>query len=115
MNVWNGIGRTTAAPDIIQRTDGSSIARFTFAVDRRGDGTDFINCVAFGKTAAFAEKYVRKGAKYGVTGAIRTGSYEGKHGKVYTTEIYVDHIEFCERKADDFTATPEDEKDEYPF
>ena len=114
MNIAVLMGRLTAAPDI-RHTDTNTIARFTLAVDRRGEGADFITCVAFGKTADFAGKYMTKGAKFAVSGAIHTGSYEGKNGKVYTTEVFVDRIEFCERKTDDFTAIPDGVKDEYPF
>jgi single-strand DNA-binding protein len=84
-----------------------AIARFTLAVDRRGrrqDGADqqtadFIGCVAFGRQAEFAEKYLRQGTKIAVTGRIQTGSYTNKDGqKVYTTDVVLDDIEFAESK-----------------
>ena len=84
-----------------------AIARYTLAVDRRqsrnnnGDdqNADFINCVAFGRTGEFAEKYLHKGTKIAVTGRIQTGSYTNKDGvKVYTTEVVIDDHEFCESK-----------------
>ena len=82
-----------------------AIARYTLAVDRRfnrngGDATaDFINCVAFGKSGEFAERYLRKGTKIAVTGRIQTGSYTNKDGvKVYTTEVVVEDQEFAESK-----------------
>ena len=61
-----------------------AIARYTLAVDRRftrrgednnGATADFIPCVAFGRSAEFAEKYFRQGLKVVVTGRIQTGSY----------------------------------------
>lgn len=85
-----------------------AIARFSLAVDRRRRANaseneptaDFINCVAFGKSAEFAEKYLRKGTKVVVTGRIQTGSYTNKDGvKVYTTDIVVEEMEFAESKA----------------
>lgn len=81
------------------------VARFTIAVDRQfkreGDATaDFINCVSFGKSAEFAEKYLRKGTKLCVTGRIQTGSYTNRDGnKVYTTDVIVESQEFVESKS----------------
>ncbi len=82
-----------------------AIARFNLAVDRRfkrsGDDqtADFIGCIAFGKTAEFVEKYLRKGTKVALEGRIQTGSYTNKNGdKVYTTDVVVEQIEFAESK-----------------
>jgi len=101
------MGRLTRDPEVRYSSGESSlaIARYTLAVDRRfkrdGEPTaDFINCVAFGKTAEFAERYFRKGIKIAVSGRIQTGSYTNKEGaKVYTTEVVVENQEFCESKA----------------
>ena len=103
------MGRLTRDPNISysQSGDNLAIARFTLAVDRRGrrqDGADqqtadFIGCVAFGRQAEFAEKYLRQGTKIAVTGRIQTGSYTNKDGqKVYTTDVVLDDIEFAESK-----------------
>lgn len=93
------IGRLTK--DTETRYSGEmAISRYTLAVDRKGNdaGTDFINCVAFWKSGEFAEKYLRKGMKIAITGRIQTGSYEGKNGKVYTTDVVVEEHEFCESR-----------------
>lgn len=95
------MGRLTADPDVktVQGNDPLKIARYTLAVDRRGDKTDFPVCKCFGKTADFVEKYLKKGTKILIEGQIQTGSYEKKNGDtVYTTEVIVDHHEFCERR-----------------
>ncbi len=69
------------------------------------DGTemataDFIGCVAFGRQAEFAEKYLRQGTKIAITGRIQTGSYTNRDGqKVYTTDVVVEEQEFAESKA----------------
>ena len=82
----------------------TAIGRFSIAVDRGKDkdgkdkGADFINCIAFGKTAETIERYFHKGDKILVEGRIQTGSYEGKNGKVYTTDIAVERFEFVESK-----------------
>ena len=104
------MGRLTRDPAISysQSGDNMCIARYTLAVDRRGkrqDGADqqtadFIGCVAFGRNAEFAEKYLRQGTKIAITGRIQTGSYTNQQGqKVYTTDVVVDDQEFAESKA----------------
>ena len=98
------MGRLTRDPEVRMSGD-TAVARFSLAVDRRfkkdGEQTaDFINCVAFGKTGEFIEKYGRKGTKFVVEGRIQTGSYTNKDGqKVYTTDVVVEQIEFAESKA----------------
>ena len=87
------IGRLTRDPDVryTQGAQPMAIARYTLAVDRRfkkeGEPTaDFINCVAFGRSGEFTEKYFRQGTKVAVSGRIQTGSYTNRDGnKVYTT------------------------------
>lgn len=98
------MGRLTRDPEVRMSGD-TAVARFSLAVDRRfkkdGDQTaDFINCVAFGKTGEFIEKYGHKGTKFVVEGRIQTGSYTNKDGqKVYTTDVVVEQVEFTESKA----------------
>ncbi len=102
------MGRLTRDPDIrySQGETSTAVARYTLAVDRRfkrnnDDQTaDFIGCVAFGRSAEFAEKYFRQGLKVIVTGRIQTGSYTNRDGvKVYTTDVVVEDQEFAESKA----------------
>ena len=103
------MGRLTRDPDIrySQGENAMAIARYTLAVDRRfkrdasgqEQSADFISCVAFGKTAEFAERYLRQGTKLVVEGRIQTGSYTNKDGqKVYTTDVVVENCEFAESK-----------------
>lgn len=100
-------GRLTRDPEIrySQAENSMAIARFTLAVDnpfkKDGDNScDFINCVAFGKTAEVAEKYFRQGTKLIVEGRWQTGSYTNKDGiKVYTNDCAVTQCEFAESKA----------------
>ena len=104
MNSAQLVGRLTRDPEVRYSDGGSTVARFTLAVDRRfkkdgGDDADFINCVAFGKTAEFLEKWFRKGQRLGLTGRIQTGSYVNQEGtKVYTTEVVVENVECVESK-----------------
>ena len=101
------MGRLTRDPEMryAQNENGTAVARYTLAVDRRSkrdenQDADFIRCVVFGKGAEFAEKYLAKGIKIAVTGRIQTGSYTNKDGqKVYTTDVVVEEQEFAESKA----------------
>lgn len=101
------MGRLTRDPEVRYSAgeNALAIARYTLAVDRRfrreGEATaDFINCVSFGRTAEFAEKYYHKGIRITVCGRIQTGSYTNREGvKVYTTEVVVEEQEFAESKA----------------
>lgn len=106
MNKVMLMGRLTRDPEIrtAQNNDSMTLARFTLAVDRRfrrdGEATaDFINCVAFGRNAEFAEKYLRKGIKVVIIGRIQTNSYTNREGKkVYMTDVIVDEQEFAESR-----------------
>ena len=82
------MGRLTRDPEVRYSAgeNALAIARYTLAVDRRfrRDGeasADFIQCVSFGRTAEFAEKYFRQGLKIAVTGRIQTGSYTNRDGQ----------------------------------
>ena len=84
-----------------------AIARYTLAVDRRQSrnndnqqSADFIPCVAFGKLAEFAEKYLAQGTKIVIEGHLQSGSYTNKDGnKVYTLDVIIESQEFAESKA----------------
>lgn len=101
------LGRLTRDPEVRYGIgeNATAVARYTIAVDRRfkRDGeqnADFIGCVAFGRNAEFAEKYLRQGTKIVLTGRIQNGSYTNRDGqKVYTTDIVVEEQEFAESKA----------------
>ena len=114
------LGRLTRDPDIryTQGAEPMAIARYTLAVDRRSKregeaAADFISCVAFGKLAEVAEKYLNKGTKIIISGRLQTGSYTDREGrKVYTTEVIVEDQEFAESKKsqNDFMDMSEEEK-----
>ena len=105
LNVAVLMGRLTGDPEIRVTPDGKKVASFSVACDRdfkSRDGerqTDFLNIVAWEKTAEFLEKYFHKGTKLVVSGRIQTGSYTNKEGvKVYTTEVVVEDHEFAESR-----------------
>lgn len=96
------MGRLTKDPEIRTTNSGLSVCKFTVAVDRYSkdgeDKTDFINCVAWRKTAEFIDKHFSKGQRILLSGSIQTGSYEKDGRTVYTTDVLVDKAEFCENK-----------------
>lgn len=103
------MGRLTRDPEIrySQGERQMAIARYTLAVDRRGQKNengqqaDFIRCVAFDRAAEFADKFLRQGQRVLIEGRIQTGSYQDRDGKtVYTTDIVVEQQEFAESKND---------------
>jgi single-strand DNA-binding protein len=92
------IGRMVADPELNYAAGtGKAVSKFRLAVTRpfKKDETDFINCIAFGKTGETIAQYLTKGRQLAVTGSIRTGSYDAKDGtKRYTTDIVVESFEF---------------------
>lgn len=101
------MGRLAREPEVrySQGTEPLAIARYTLAVNRRfkrqGEPeADFINCVAFGKTGEFAEKYFKKGQMVSVVGRLQVRSWEDKEGKKHwTTDVIVEEQYFAESKA----------------
>ena len=108
MNKAIMMGRLTRDPEVrySQGENPLAVARFTIAVDRRGQKregepeADFFSCTAFGKQGEFCEKYLRKGTKVVVVGRIQNDNYTNREGQqVYSVRIMVDEIEFAESKA----------------
>ena len=108
MNKVSLTGRLTATPELKQTQSGNSVVSFCMAVDRRFRGqdgkreTDFINCVAWRKTAEFIAKYFGKGRMIAINGAIQTRKYTDRDGKDRTaTEVIADEVYFCGDKQAD--------------
>lgn len=127
------MGRLTADPELRYTKSQTAVCRFNLAVDRfmgkdKENEADFITCTAWGKTAEHVNQYYFKGKKALIEGNIKTGSYDAQDGhKVYTTEVWVDRVEFADDKkkggqaattaqtnstSDD--APPWDEPDDFP-
>lgn len=114
MNVCTLVGNIARDPEYRTLQSGTTCCQFTVAVQRRFKNqqtgqyeADFINCVAWRKTADFIHKYFGKGQKIGVSGSIQTRSYDGQDGtKRYITEVVVDNAEFVERKHDGQAPAP---------
>lgn len=98
------VGRITKDPELRKTQSGASVVSFTLACNRRNKqegqpDADFINCVAWNKTADFMAQYVRKGALLGIEGRIQTRNYDDKDGKrVYVTEVVANSVQLLESK-----------------
>jgi len=133
MNKLSLVGNVVRDIDLKQSQGGKSVAKFTVAAQRKyknSEGkydSDFISCVAFDKQAEFVSKYFKKGDKIGIIGHMQSGSYDGKNGKVYTLDCYVDDAEFvggnskkentsaAPKQQDEFMNIPDGMVDELPF
>lgn len=113
MNIVILNGRLTRDPELKFGQSGKAYSRFSIAVDRpfqtdkTAQTTDFINCVAFGKTAEFIGEYFRKGRKILLNGKLQMSQYESEGKKITTYVVMVDSVEFGEAKASnsDYTQT----------
>ena len=126
------MGRLTKDPELRYTNNKTPVCSFTIAVNN-GYGekqqTDFINCVAWNKTAEFVTKYFTKGKMIVIAdGRISTRSWETTDGKrAYATEVVANEVSFGETKSSQQTATqppmqdddddftPLDEDDDLPF
>lgn len=110
------MGRLTADLELRQSQNGTSVCRFTVAVNRKfadkqtGERqADFISCTAWKQTAEFISKYFKKGSMIAVEGTLRTGSYTDRnHPDVthYTTDVLVDNVEFTGSKPENTNNSP---------
>lgn len=91
------MGRLTRDVELKTTPNGVSMARFTVAINSRfAEKADFINCVAWGRTAEVIEKYFKKGNMLSLEGRLASGSYEDKDGKMqYVTEVVAEMVYFC--------------------
>lgn len=108
-------GRLTKDIDLRYTQNNVAVASFTLAVQRKfknqnGDyESDFINCIAYKKTAELMNEYVKKGDLIGIEGRIQTRSYDDKNGKkVYVTEVMVESVDFLASKKEEKPAEKEE-------
>ena len=129
MNALHIMGRLTANPEVTSSASGTTIARFTVAVDRRfakegQQKTDFFSCSAFGKLAEFVEKYLKKGTKVVLSGEMRLELVQKDGKNVTYPKVNVNEVEFAESKKtdsgeekndNDFLSIPDGLVEELPF
>jgi len=99
------VGRLTRDPDLRYTPSGHAVSNFTIACNRSfkaKDGeqeADFINCVAWRKTAESLANYMKKGSMIGVDGKLQSRTYDDKDGKkVFVTEVLSESIQFLDSK-----------------
>lgn len=120
------MGRLTRDPELKYSQAGKAYCRFTVAVNREfnKDEADFINCLAFGKTAETIAEWLGKGRRIALQGRIQTGNYENKNGdKVNTFEVVADRFEFVDSAKSDTNKNQTysnnddvlDDNDDFPF
>lgn len=122
MNHITLIGRLTADPDTKPYgKEGNTYTRYTLAMDN-GNDTDFIPCICWNKQSEFASKYLFKGMKIAIEGALKSNTYETKDKKKVTSYcVNVSRHEFVEPKRKEnpqgeFMLIPDDIDDnELPF
>lgn len=122
MNRVDLIGRLTRDNKLEYTTSGKAFLKNAIAVDRRGEGTDFINLIAWEKTAEFMDKHFKKGSRLGISGRLQSSSYTDKEGKNRTSiDVVVEAVDFCESKNEtnnsdnEFLSVPDGLVDELPF
>jgi len=129
MNVIILTGRLAADPEMRVTKTGKNFVKATIAVGRtfKKDETDFINLVAWDKKAELIGQYLKKGNMLGVTGSLRTRTYETEDGqKRKVSEVLVETLEFLESKKSnsdsdfedislDLDAKDSDDDSEFPF
>ena len=100
------LGRLVRDPEVRYTQNNTMVCSFSLAVNRRfkqegQPDADFINIVAWNKTAEFVAKYFTKGQQVAVVGRIQTRNYDDKDGKkVYVTEVVAEEVHFAESKKD---------------
>ncbi|MGW8003101.1 single-stranded DNA-binding protein [Staphylococcus shinii] len=121
MNQFNGVGNLVADPEL--KGQNNNVVNFRVAIQRAFKNkqtgeyeSDFITCVAFGKTAEIIANNFSKGQKIGITGSVQTGSYENKEGnRVFTTDIAVNQVTFVERKQQSKQSQTQKPTNDNPF
>ncbi|MBR2492156.1 MAG: single-stranded DNA-binding protein [Paludibacteraceae bacterium] len=115
MNKCLFIGNLVKDVEVQTSKAGKAFMNNTLAVTRKtGDGTDYLNITAFGKTAEVIGKYFSKGSRIGIEAHAQQSSYEKDGHKVYQITFIVDSIDFCERKGAAQTEGSDGEE-ELPF
>lgn len=101
------VGRLTKSPELRKTQNGTSVCKFTLAVNRRVTGqgqpdADFISCVAWNKTADLMLQYLSKGSLIGIEGRLQTGRFTNNNGEtIYTCDVMVDSLQFLDPKKSD--------------
>ena len=111
MNTCSLIGRLVRDNKLEYTTSGKAYLKNALAIDRRGEGTDFVNIIAWEKTAEFIDKYFHKGNKIGIVGRLQSSSYKKDNKTFYSLDVVVEGVTFCESKTTEDTLLPSNKSD----
>lgn len=118
MNNVSLVGRLTKDIELKYTGSQTAVATGTLAVNRQFKNAngereaDFINIVAWRKTAETIANYTSKGSQIGITGRIQTRSYEGNDGKrVYVTEVVVETVMLLDGKSNNQQPQPQQKQE----
>ena len=105
-------GRLVKEPEVRVTTTEKTVCTFTLAVARRftNGETDFINIVAWGKTAEYCGNHLNKGQLINLEGRLQIRSYEDKNKtKHWISEVIADNVENMDRKKEKSEPSPMDD------
>ena len=97
MNRVNLIGRITKELELKHTKNNKTVCEFTIAANHiyaNGKKADFITCQVWDKQAQNLVEYQGKGSIIGVSGEIRTETYEISGKKHYKTYVIVNQVEY---------------------
>jgi len=121
MNVFCFAGNICKDIELRSTQSGKQVASFSVAINEGKDKTEYVNCVAWDKTAELIQQYCKKGDRLSGSGRIATRKWQDKNGQDrYSTECVITQFDFppkgsAPRQEAPTDNTPEDLDDEIPF
>ncbi|ABI69827.1 single-stranded DNA-binding protein [Syntrophomonas wolfei] len=104
------IGRLTKDPELRYTQNGTAVATFTLAVDRKykREETDFIPIVVWAKQAENCANYLNKGSLVAIEGRIQVRTYDNQEGqRRWVTEVVAEDVRFMGKPAGSRGSTPD--------
>lgn len=100
MNNVSLSGNLTKKPELRSTQTGKKVANFTIAINEGKDKTEFVNCIAWEKTAELIEQYFHKGDRMACVGKLQTRKWQDQQGQDrYSTEVVVREFDFPPKRS----------------
>ena len=121
MNIAILMGRLTRDPELKYTSNGKAYATFTLAVQKTKDEAEFIDCIAWEKTAENIAEYFGKGNRILIQGRLNVSNYEQNGEKRKFTRVQAFNFEFIDSKnsgnsqSDNRNNYEDDEDEVFPF
>ena len=113
MNKLTIIGNLTRDPELRTTSTGLNVCSFTVAVNRRRSGNsnqpeaDFFRVSAWRQLGENCQRYLAKGRKVAVVGAVSVSTYTGNDGNTRASlEVTADDVEFLSSRNEDAGYAP---------